>query len=466
MKYCFFRNKSILLSGLFIVFSSLSGWTQSTTFSPYSRFGIGLLRPPGTPVHMGMGGIVATGIHSFAINSANPASYAWLQKPTFEIGSEGQFITLADNTGSQKIRLGSLSSLNFAFPMPRKPICFSFGLRPYSSSGFKVSYSEEIEEIGKVNYSYTGSGGVNVAHLGMAYSAVLGKTKRDSASTRVDKIAVGANLLALFGALENTARLQFTDPSYFGTVVTERTAAKDVGFNFGLIYRKTLHEKIENKKFKNRVDLTLGGNLDLGRDVNARYSRLVETYRPTTGADNIIDTTFFSNDIKGFFSLPQLLGAGASLDFVNAKGRSLLLSGEIRIQNWSAFKQAFEGVAPFSLDLTDSREMVIGIQYTPRDFYTAGISIFERINYRIGARLNSGNVSLSGNQIKESAIAAGVSIPFKWSGSRSGINLGTEVGNRGTTNAGLVKETFIRFNIGFTLTPYFGNQWFVQRKYD
>jgi len=466
MKYCFFKNKSVLLSCLFITFSTFSGLSQSTAFSPYSRFGIGLLRPPGTPVHMGMGGIVATGIHPFAVNSANPASYAWLQKPTFEIGAEGQFINLTDNSGSQKIRLGSLSSLNFAFPMPRKPICFSFGLRPYSSSGFKVSYSEDIEEIGKVNYTYTGSGGINVANFGMAYSKDIGKEKRDSASTHVDKIAFGANLLALFGALENTARLQFTDPSYFGTMVTERTAAKDVGFNFGLIYRKTLFEKIENKKFKNRVDLTFGSHLELGRDVNARYSRLVETFKPTTGIDNIVDTTFFSNDIKGFFALPQLLGMGLSLDFVNAKGRSLIVSGEVRVQNWSGFEQSFEGVEPFSLDLTDSREIVFGMQYTPRDFYTAGINIFERINYRIGGRLNSGIVSLSGNQISESAFAAGVSIPFKWSGSRSGINLGTEVGSRGTTNNGLVKETFVRFNVGFTLTPYFGNQWFVQRKYD
>jgi len=466
MKYCSTGIKLFPVLSFFGLLFSTPSFSQNNTFSPYSRFGLGLVRPLGTPVHMGMGGTVATAIHPFAVNSANPASYAWLQKPTFDIGGEGQFINLKDNSGTQNISIGALNSLNFAFPMPRKPMCFSFGLRPFSSSGYRVSFSEENEQVGKLNYTYEGKGGISTAHIGMAYAFDLAKSRRDSGSTRVDKLSVGANVLAYFGSLENTARMQFTDVSYFSTRVTERTAAKDLGSNFGLIYRRTLAEKYENKKFKHRVDVTLGGHLELGQNVNAKYSRLVETYNPTFGTEIVVDTAFFAADIVGNYVLPQQVGTGISIDYINSKGRSIVLSLDARLGRWSQFNQSFEGIAPLVTKLPDRQEWAAGVQFTPRDFYTAGIGFFERINYRMGVRTATGTLTLADQEINESAVSAGLTIPMKWSGSRSALNLGTEVGFRGTTNAGLVRESFVRFNIGFTLTPYFGNQWFVQRKYD
>jgi hypothetical protein len=44
----------------------------------------------------------------------------------------------------------------------------------------------------------------------------------------------------------------------------------------------------------------------------------------------------------------------------------------------------------------------------------------------------------------------------------SRINLAFEIGQRGTTNSGLIKEQFMGVHAGFNLC----DKWFIQRKYD
>jgi hypothetical protein len=44
----------------------------------------------------------------------------------------------------------------------------------------------------------------------------------------------------------------------------------------------------------------------------------------------------------------------------------------------------------------------------------------------------------------------------------SNINLGFEVGRRGTTNAGLIQEDFFSIRLGLSLN----DRWFVKNKYN
>ena len=54
----------------------------------------------------------------------------------------------------------------------------------------------------------------------------------------------------------------------------------------------------------------------------------------------------------------------------------------------------------------------------------------------------------------------GLGLPLRKT--KSEINLSVEVGERGTTNNNLIKEQFLRFQIGLSLSDI----WFVKRKYD
>jgi hypothetical protein len=55
---------------------------------------------------------------------------------------------------------------------------------------------------------------------------------------------------------------------------------------------------------------------------------------------------------------------------------------------------------------------------------------------------------------------AGASLPIRRSTSH--VHLGIDVGSLGTKTNNLIKETYVRFSVGFS----FNDRWFVKRKYD
>jgi hypothetical protein len=69
---------------------------------------------------------------------------------------------------------------------------------------------------------------------------------------------------------------------------------------------------------------------------------------------------------------------------------------------------------------------------------------------------------INNTEINNFGITFGVGLPLA-SGNNVGfsnINLGFEVGNRGTTDANLIKENYFKVNIGLSLN----DRWFVKRK--
>jgi hypothetical protein len=68
---------------------------------------------------------------------------------------------------------------------------------------------------------------------------------------------------------------------------------------------------------------------------------------------------------------------------------------------------------------------------------------------------------LNNEHITEFGISFGMGLPI---GSRSGFsnaNIGLEYGQRGTTNNGLIQESFFSLSIGLSLN----DKWFTPRKY-
>jgi hypothetical protein len=69
-------------------------------------------------------------------------------------------------------------------------------------------------------------------------------------------------------------------------------------------------------------------------------------------------------------------------------------------------------------------------------------------------------VRLAHTDLTYYAVTLGASFPFKRS--TNGIHTALELGSLGTQANGLVKENFVRFTIGMSLS----DRWFVKRKYD
>ncbi len=71
---------------------------------------------------------------------------------------------------------------------------------------------------------------------------------------------------------------------------------------------------------------------------------------------------------------------------------------------------------------------------------------------------------VGGKQLDEIGMSFGISLPVMGSSTRSRLNFGAELGDRGTTDNGLIQERYAAVYIGVTITPDIREQWFKKRR--
>ena len=73
-------------------------------------------------------------------------------------------------------------------------------------------------------------------------------------------------------------------------------------------------------------------------------------------------------------------------------------------------------------------------------------------------------LDVNNKTINQYALTAGLGLPLGKRGKYdpSMLNLGIELGQRGTKSNGLIKENFVNFKVGFN----FDDLWFRKRQYD
>jgi hypothetical protein len=87
------------------------------------------------------------------------------------------------------------------------------------------------------------------------------------------------------------------------------------------------------------------------------------------------------------------------------------------------------------------------------------------MDYRVGVNYSKTNLNLRGNQLDAFGITFGLGFPLRSvaiRGSRSMVNIGCEIGRRGTTENGLIREDYV--NIYFGISIY--ETWFFKRRYN
>ena len=80
--------------------------------------------------------------------------------------------------------------------------------------------------------------------------------------------------------------------------------------------------------------------------------------------------------------------------------------------------------------------------------------------YRGGIRYENTGLVIQNKSITDFAANLGLGLPL--GGTFSNINIGLEVGKRGTVYYNLVEENYINLSIGLSLSE----RWFVKRKFD
>ncbi|MEK6615828.1 MAG: hypothetical protein AABZ32_06925, partial [Bacteroidota bacterium] len=408
------KNKFRILVWVFAIchLPSAICHSQSITNSPYSRYGLGELQYSGFANNISMGGIYNALQNDttapFFINVSNPASLASTRLTVFDFGLKSNTMKLETADKSFSSNQTALSYMALAFPVA-KWWGASFGLLPYSNVGYKIYDTVTVNNIGKVNYSYEGEGGINQVYLGNGF--------------RKKNFSAGVNVSYLFGDMAYFSRDSFPKASnYFNTKLSQTTRVSDLYYSFGAQYRMQL---------KKNWSLTLGATGNVQNNINVKKTTFAATYTNMFGVEVMKDTIINEEDVKDTLTIPLMLGGG----FVLKKGDKWLFGFDYSMQNWSAFNSFGQSGL-----LKNSQRMAVGAQFIPNKNAGTKEPYFKKVLYRAGFRyttsyLDSKKITNDLNSIPliDYAITFGAGLPLRKvkigeTYSQSIINIGFEIG--------------------------------------
>ncbi len=427
-------TKLFIFTGfIFLAFTGQS-FAQSTLSSPYSAFGVGRLYYPNNMRNSAMGGIGIGTRDYFTVNVINPASYTAFDSTSFvfEGSIKGNRTTMSTQDFSEDYSFASLDHLLFGFPVTNWWRS-SFGLLPFSGVGYNVVDSDILDNIGNVQYSFQGEGGLSNFYLGNAFR--IGK-----------HLSVGVNASYLFGSLDRIQRVSFPDSTnLINTKYDNSVSIKDFKFDFGLQYYT---------RIKDKIDLTVGAIYRPEATLSSTRSQLARTYRANiSGLDIILDTISMIDGERGYVKLPAGYGAGFAISDKN----HWLFGVDYILDNWKNFSAFGQ-----SDSLVNSHRINVGGQLIPN---ANSISYLNRIDYRLGMHYNVSNLDIRNEQLSGFGITFGAGLPLRGAavrGSRSMINFGIEYGRYGTRSNGLIREDYINLFIGISIYEW----WFFKRRYN
>ncbi|WP_289053472.1 hypothetical protein [Carboxylicivirga marina] len=409
-------NKTPFLLLLFTL--SQLALSQNNTSSTYSRYGIGLLNSKADASTAGMGYAGIALPSEGYLNKLNPASYSAMDSVKFLFNLQGNiaFSNYQTSSDEQNNTNANIESLGFGFKAG-KNWGMGFSLSPYSSIGYNINGEKYIlGTTDKYPVNYYGEGGISQLSWHNGFS--IGK-----------RLSLGINASYLWGSTDVIEVSYY--PSIIGeTIYNERNYhVSSLLFEYGFQY----HQPI------GLSTLSIGGIINMSTELDTYYKQRI--YNDITS-----DLSTTETDVNNLF-IPLIYQGGLALQ--TAKG--LTVAADYRYGDWSNSKLLISGG-----EARNTHGGSFGIQYAAQRHHR---SVFKRMHYRIGTFYNQQYLTVQGKDIDERGITAGFTIPMR-DGSR--INLGYEYKETGTTDAGLVKETYNTIKLGIT----FNENWFQKRKFN
>jgi hypothetical protein len=461
------RAKLIIFFSLIALVSN----GQLNSLSPYSLFGIGDLYRTGSVATHGLGGVSSTWNDPYILNPENPSTLGSLFNTNFQTGLRLQSLRITEGDQSQTLNAGNIDQFNFAFKKAKSNTGYLFGLSPFSTSGYSITKQEEIDGVGNAAFKYDGSGGISKIYLGAGHKVDMYKyhyfndkngNVYDSLRVVQRSISFGGKVNYVFGNIKNIRAIDIADVTFVDTRNTKTTRIYDFLFDLGVHYEQDLRTRYgSDKRLNSRTFIQLGAVYTPKMKMQIELNELVESTVTSSGVVLPVDSS--SNVTStGSFMMPQNLKFGAALHHHNKNGRQFALAVDVNQRNWSELNNSD---VQLTGQLKDTREYSLGFQFTPKPIEDAK-NMLSRSNYRLGARLTPTYVTVQDEQITEQAISAGLTIPLLSSRSASKIHFGMEIGHRGKNEGNMIREDFTNFYIGFSLSPFYKNAWFVQRKYE
>ncbi len=414
--------KKFILSGCLLF--SLVSFAQQGTSSPYSYFGIGDVRYKGTAEMRSMAGI---GVEqdSIHLNLDNPASFANLKLTVLSVGGSYATNKLKTSTQSASTQRSTLDYLAVGLPMGK--LGFGFGLIPYSSVGYKVeSIATDVSQNSK---RFDGTGGLNKVFLGVGYKIT-------------PSLSLGADIHYNFGKIE-TSSLEFLSTIPVGTREMNSAILSGFNFNAGLMYQTKISTKMN---LYSSLNYSLESTITSNNTSNIATVLIDGDFNTSVvdAADDVVQTASMITPSKLTFGL----GFGES--------KKWMLGAQFSSRNAAQWGNTYNSFSNLSFE--KYQKISLGGYFIPN--YNSFTSYTKRLVYRGGFKFEKTGLVINSQSINDVGLTLGIGFPV--TGSFSNVNLGFELGKKGTTTSNLVQENYANFSLSLSLN----DKWFEKRKFN
>jgi len=418
-----------------VCFATTGLYAQNGSVSPYSYFGIGEIQSKGTMENQMMGGIgmFADSIH---VNLRNPAALSKLGVQfgenfgitAYTFGLSHKRLSLQNSTESQSSSSTNLEYLSIAMAI-KKGFGIGFGIMPYSSVGYNLVSENVNDNDVLVTNIFEGDGGLNKVYFSVGYEFVK-------------NLSVGVTANFNFGTMDYD-RIQSLENVQFGTFDKRTSEVNGMDFNYALNYNPTINDKYNifaSLRVNTQANLTSKNEKEIG-SFSVTTGQNIEVIKADLDAVNLRNT-----ELK--IPTTTTLGLGFG------EHRKWFLGAEYSFQGLSSFSNDFIDVD--NLVYEDASSFAFGGFYIPD--HSAFSGYYKQITYRAGLRMDKTGMTINNTEINNFGITFGFGFPMR--GSFSNLNLGFELGKRGTTDANLIEEDYFKVNLGLSLNDL----WFSKRR--
>jgi hypothetical protein len=405
---------------------------QNLTKSPYSIIGVGEIHFYGSSTQSSLGQTGQGFRRVNEINVLNPASFSALKYTVADGGALWSRGTLSRGNLQQTVTNFSFSYFMFGVPLSaRKKVGMAFGLSPYSSLGYNVSARQQFDSY-DATITLKGTGGLNRFHAGIGAQIL-------------PSFSVGINANYIFGQTNFEQKLLI--PAQFNQrnlAETRRRNINDFQYNIGAQY----HKEYERGERKDKYAFVVGATYTLGARLNATEDYFIRSLGiGNTGFFG--DTIMYEKSLPGIIQMPRSVQTGVSFE----KKDHWMVCADVNYTQWSAYRAFGRNDS-----LQNSFGFGVGWSFIPN--FLDYKHYYNRVEYRLGARYESGNVQLSNIPIATYGVSAGIGLPL--GKNRSRVNISGEYFIKGANQNNLIREEYFRFIIGLN----FSDKWFQRYRYD
>jgi len=403
-------------------------FAQSTNSSPYSLFGIGDQVKIKSVEEIAMGQMGGSLNSEYQLSFTNPASYGSLLWTTYVFSGASKTNKVDDGTDQQTSAATALTYIALGIPI-RGNQGLAFGLQLNTAVGYSlVDQTFDDDDVLVESTLFSGDGGTNRVFLGYGYKFPF-------------NLNLGLELAYLFGGIDNSVLNRRLGVQLATKYITD-SYVKGAMFKLGAHYTKEL---------SNQLKLKVGVAAEMAYELDEKGDQQLFSLI-NVGDGNVIPVDTLSSvsyDAKIKSPLKTILSAGIGKD------NQWFIGADYTFQDALEFKGGIYDDITF-YHYENFSNISVGGFYTPK--FNSISNYWKRVTYRAGFNYKKLGLVVNDTDINEYGMSFGVSLPM---GLRlSNINLGFEIGKRGTTDNNLIEEKFYNFRLSLSLN----DKWFRKQK--